>query len=480
MKRAVLLRLLALGWCLSLPVNAQPPGSKLWDFQAEPRVIVDPWTGGTILLPAYIFSSPAIGGDGAIFFGSANGKFYALNPDGSLKWSYTTDAEIQSSPALGDDGTIYFGSVDGKLYALRPDGTRRWSFPTGDYILSSPAIGTDGVIYIGSRDHHLYAVNPDGTPRWRFATGRYVDSAPVIGMDGTIYIGSFDWNLYALNPDGSEKWHFTYGSGPAGGLGVAVSIGSDGTIYASTGGEENTLYALRPGDGTVVWRFPFGSPMALVHPTVPVIGPDGTLYLGTPDRKFYAINPDGSKRWDLDTGTAGHSTAVLGEDGLIYVNTWDLKALALNPNGTVEWEFPMSGPAVGGLFTAIPTLTANGVLYVGSGNGRLYAIEASSGFANSPWPMFSRNTRHTANVASGLVQPPQLKIENTGAPTEFKLSILGDAGVGFDVEYTTDFVQWQRVTDVTATGDWTQLNVSSRPAKSAFFRLVYPAAASKF
>ncbi|MCL4181487.1 MAG: PQQ-binding-like beta-propeller repeat protein, partial [Verrucomicrobia bacterium] len=33
-------------------------------------------------------------------FGAANGKFYCLNPNGSLKWSFTTGAEVQSSPAL--------------------------------------------------------------------------------------------------------------------------------------------------------------------------------------------------------------------------------------------------------------------------------------------------------------------------------------------------------------------------------------------
>jgi outer membrane protein assembly factor BamB len=130
-------------------------------------------------------------------------------------------------------------------------------------------------------------------------------------------------------------------------LGVAsrpVCFGSDATVYACPAGRhDNALYALRPEDGRKMWGFGFGPVTAAVHPTVPVIGPDGTLYLGTADRKFYAINPDGSKAWELDTDTAGHSTAVVGEDGLIYVNTWDLKTLALNPNGIVEWEYSMSG-----------------------------------------------------------------------------------------------------------------------------------------
>jgi len=158
MKTFVVVQFCVLNLGLSVSVSAQPPGSMLWKFQAEP-IPPDEWSGSR---PAYIFSSPAVGGDGTVMFGAANGRFYCLNPNGSLKWRYTAGAEVQSSPALADDGTAYFGSVDGKLYALNPDGTLRWTFPTGE-IMSSPAIAKDGVIYIGSRDNHLYAVNPDGT-----------------------------------------------------------------------------------------------------------------------------------------------------------------------------------------------------------------------------------------------------------------------------------------------------------------------------
>ncbi len=43
---------------------------------------------------------------------------YALNPDGSLLWSYSTGGKVESSPAIGADGTVYIGSDDRKLYAF--------------------------------------------------------------------------------------------------------------------------------------------------------------------------------------------------------------------------------------------------------------------------------------------------------------------------------------------------------------------------
>jgi len=61
-------------------------------------------------------SSPAIGADGTIYFGSWDKNFYALNPDGSQKWVFATSNIVVSSPAIGADGTIYFGSHDKKFY----------------------------------------------------------------------------------------------------------------------------------------------------------------------------------------------------------------------------------------------------------------------------------------------------------------------------------------------------------------------------
>ena len=73
-------------------------------------------------------SSPSIGPDGTIYFGAYDYKFYAVNPDGSLKWRYTIDRYIFTAPAIAADGTICFGTSGGELYALNSDGTLKWWF----------------------------------------------------------------------------------------------------------------------------------------------------------------------------------------------------------------------------------------------------------------------------------------------------------------------------------------------------------------
>ena len=106
---------------------------------------------------------------------------------------------MRSSPAIGSDGTVYFGSSDNSLYAVNPNGTKKWEFKTGGDVDSSPAIGSDGTVYVGSRDNKVYAL--DGKTRakqWEFRTGADVDSSPAIGADGIVYVGSRDYKVYAF------------------------------------------------------------------------------------------------------------------------------------------------------------------------------------------------------------------------------------------------------------------------------------------
>src|SRR5215831_2143620 len=94
------------------------------------------------------------------------------------QWTVLIDSTSDSSPAIAPDGTIYFGTWDGKLWALNDDGTRKWVFTAGREIKSSPAIGGDGTVYFGSRDRNFYAVAPDGKKKWSFGADAWIDSSP--------------------------------------------------------------------------------------------------------------------------------------------------------------------------------------------------------------------------------------------------------------------------------------------------------------
>jgi hypothetical protein len=73
-------------------------------------------------------STAAVRGDGAIIVAADDGVVRALQPaDGGLLWRFDTRAApgdyIESSVLVAPDGALYFGSLDGRLYKLRGNGS---------------------------------------------------------------------------------------------------------------------------------------------------------------------------------------------------------------------------------------------------------------------------------------------------------------------------------------------------------------------
>jgi outer membrane protein assembly factor BamB len=320
-----------------------------------------------------IHSSPAIGPDGTIYFGSLDNYFYALDSDGNKKWRFKMKGQVYSSPAVGADGTIYVGCNDQWFYAINPDGTQKWKFATGDYIQTSPAIGPDGTIYVGSTDDTLYAFDPDGALKWSYEMEGNIFSSPAIGSDGTIYVGCDSQYLYAFNPDGSIKWRY----GTLMGMDSSPAIGPDGTIYVGT--DWGDFHAVNP-NGTVKWRYPENAQLGTIYSS-PAIGADGTIYFGCYDDTFYALEPDGSLKWKYKASDNFKSSPAIGADGTVYVGCLDGYLYAFEPDGDRKWRYKA------GQVYSSPIIGAGGVIYFGSADHHLYAL--GEGYEpQSPIPVF--------------------------------------------------------------------------------------------
>lgn len=334
---------------------------------------------------------PAIADDGTIYIGSEdNENFHAINPDGSLKWTYTGIADnVYSSASIGKDGTIYVGSKDNRLHAINPDGTQKWTFPMGgDAIFASPAISTDGVIYIGSDSDSFFAVNPDGSQKWVFSTAGFnIRSSPAIGADGTVYMASDDDNLYALNPvDGSISWSFNVGGDVEGG----VSIDGDGSILVSVdqGSSTGAVYAIN-SDGTQKWVKSTNGRI-LSSPTIA----KGTVYVGTKDSdELVAIDSsNGSQIWSYTAGDIILSTPAIDVNGNIYFGSFDDNIHVLNPDGTLRFSVD-----TGANVWSSVAIGTDGTVYIGGYDGKLHAFEFfAEGLASDAWPMFGKNLKHTS------------------------------------------------------------------------------------
>lgn len=79
------------------------------------------------------------------------------------------------------------------------------------------------------------------------------------------------------------------------------------------------------------------------------------------------------QRWGYETGaTVSTSPAVV--DGVVYFGSWDGTVYAVDvSDGTLKWQF-----GTGGDVRSAPTV-AEGVVYVGSNDGNLYALDAATG-----------------------------------------------------------------------------------------------------
>jgi outer membrane protein assembly factor BamB len=405
-------------------------------------------------------------------------RLYAIDADGTLKWSFDGITDIWSIPsdlsaAVGLDGNVYIPDSSGKVYAIDSQGSVKWIYQQDiEGLPSSVTVAADGTLYLLMREEdpwrtvsRLYALNPDGSFKWKSdALGTYPSRAPAVGHDGTIYVTSADpyggrGRLWAIAQNGTLKWvyeHFqTIRTPPAVGIDGTVYFGTDDSVSYPTPGAVVAINS----DGTLKWYRGLGR-----YVSQPLgIGPDGTIYArGGPFDRLSALDPnDGVIKWtDSDSYETG---IIIGVDGIIYVSYQNVRGIrAINPDGSTKWSSMPEWSDVG-----FP-------LAIGS-HGTLYATIADKlyAFGYASVPPVEDNAAHIDEVH---VEPPdptvgqeitlQLTFSNTGASTHTFItgtslwkpgSNFTSSDVDFEKEVTLapgeqKTVSWIHPVDVA--GDW--------------------------
>lgn len=387
----------------------------VWKFRTQGRVL----------------SSPAVHG-ATVFVGSTDHHLYAVDrATGAQRWRFATRGPISSSPAVAH-GLVYISSVDGNVYALdEVTGTERWRFATAgerrftapgihgaiprtermpdpfDVFLSSPTV-VGNTVYIGSGDQHVYALDAlTGAKRWAFATGDVVHASPAVA-NGVVYVGSWDRNLYALDAEsGRERWRYTTGNDTAiyNQIGIASSAAVlNGVVLV--GGRDGKFHAVDAATGAPRWVHDNRGGWTIGSPAVR----DGVVYFSTSDgRRFKALDiATGGVRIDLENKAISFSSPALAGDVAYYgtsdgwLHAVDVRTGAFrahfqsdgskehgakwtDSSGVLRSErmYPdrtLDGMMIGmrTMFTVGSILSSpvivDGILYVGSADGQLYAI----------------------------------------------------------------------------------------------------------
>jgi outer membrane protein assembly factor BamB len=394
----------------------------LWEFK----------TGGRV------FSSPVVA-DGLVFVGSNDHFLHAIQTaTGHELWKFATDANVNSTPAVAQ-GVVYVLSLDGNAYAVdEHTGKLLWKFRTGgesrlnlagiyglapsrevvpdvwDFLLSSPTV-EGGMVFFGSGDRNVYALDArTGKQVWKFQAGDVVHSSPAVA-NGVLYIGCWDGVLYALDErTGKLAWKFATGVDATHfmqGIPGSPAVSSGVVVFGS---RDNFIYALNAISGELIWKQENGGSWVIASPAIQ----NGIVYITTSDSlKLRALDlRSGKSLFDLGFKTYSFSSPAIAA-GHAYFGTFDgivhdadlasrrinsefrvQASIAhkelLNPDGHLN-EAVVYGPLgpdgkpnntidasiIGidrllqlGSILSSPAV-ADGVVYVGSADGSVYALK---------------------------------------------------------------------------------------------------------
>lgn len=388
-----------------------------WAFKAEGAIV----------------TSPTIA-DGVVYIGSLSGHLYAIDQEsGKEKWNFKSRMPIASSAAIAD-GTVYFVSSAGSLAAIdAATGKPKWVYAieyerrfeakgmhgypypaqtipdAWDIWTSSPAVA-NGKVFFGSGDGNVYAIDArSGLLQWKFATKDVVHASPSV-VGNTLYIGSWDGDFYALDTEtGQQKWVFHAGRDEAihNQVGFQSSAAVvDGTVYV--GCRDAHVYALDAATGRKKWDYPASKSWVNVTPAVR----DGLVYAATSDSsRFMALEAKtGRLRFNFDAKAYVFSSPALA-GGLAYFGSHNGRLYAVDAKtGTLAWSFQTEASKADPLKVLTPDGALNaeafaptfhdfqdmyvdfyryvsigaimsspavdrGVVYVGSMDGNLYALQ---------------------------------------------------------------------------------------------------------
>lgn len=155
-----------------------------------------------------------------------------------------------------------------------------------------------------------------------------------------------------------------------------------------------------------LWSFAMGATWA------PPVVAEGVVYVGTSAGQFHAVNAtDGRSLWIWRGENSIDGRAVVSGDAVYFVDT-KTNLVALNrTDGTLRWLVPLHDEQLAGKpvapnptfnhRAAIP-LVADGVVFCGSSDGGLYALDAATGAKlwrhDARAPIFSGVGRHGADT----------------------------------------------------------------------------------
>lgn len=342
-------------------------------------------------------SNPVFSPDGKTMYiptSTPNGHLFAVDVvRGTIKWAYQISTITYGGGAVvGEDGTIYQCGTDSKVYAVNPDGTGKWTCSVDGVIGAFPALSSDGTLYCATNAGTLYAIHTaTGSVSWNKSTGG-TSSAVAVDASNNVYVGT-NSAIFKYNASGTEQWKTTEAMNVTERGAFAMDV-SGTTLYATLKGSAG-LSAIDMANGNIKWTYAnTGGGDAYF----PVVTPDGTIYFNDKGgKKVYAVHSNGTLKWEKDLGAAlTYCGLAVADDGKVYCATQGkvgsaYKLYGLNgATGDVDFSYDNEQQ-----FMAAATVGPDKRLYIGTiganNIGSLLAVPVESGPETSSWSVRGGN-----------------------------------------------------------------------------------------
>jgi outer membrane protein assembly factor BamB len=256
-----------------------------------------------------------------------------------------------------------------------------WSVDTGTgadkYLLKLKPYLSGDVLYVVDHDGLLSAIDrADGKRLWRVETGLAV-SAGVGGGNGMLILGSSNGEIVAYTEnDGREAWRGRLSS-----LMLSVPAVDMGTVVART--VDGSLEAFAAATGAKLWSYKYNVPALSLHGTSSPVLVSGGVLSGMDNGRLSALSlRDGRLLWETPVAIPGGRSElsrmvdvdipVLVDRGLIYAGSYQGRIVAINlEGGQIVWATNNS------VYNEMSMDRDH--LYVADENGHIWSLERMVG-----------------------------------------------------------------------------------------------------
>lgn len=273
-----------------------------------------------------------------------------------------------------DKSSLYFGNSLGDVKSVsKSTGKVLWSHATG-YSLYSTPVCTKGKVMVPATDGAVYCFSSgSGYVLWKLQTDHPFVADGILA-DGKLYQGGYK-AFYCIDAQtGSVDWKFA---------GIdnycqAHPAVADGKIIF--GAWDTHLYCLNRQTGMLVWKWDNGKALDFYSPAncVPVVH-DGSVIIVAPDRFMTALDlMNGKLLWRSNAYQVRESQGVSTDGKIVYAKLMNGHLIAVSADSISYAPLWDIDAGLGYEHAPCPVLENDGVVYLGSRNGTVVAVDADT------------------------------------------------------------------------------------------------------